>query len=77
MNNKTNKEIGEILAHETINVSMMQMKATKSEMIDKQYWAMFHLGFVACMKLNGASTKTINEVLEQAQQTLEDIERDA
>lgn len=73
----TNKEIGEILASETINVSKMQMEATKSKMIDKQYWAFFHLGFVANMKLNGVSEKDIDEVLEVAQGELEGMERNS
>ena len=77
MKNLTNKEIGEILANETISISMMEMKARKKEYLDKQYWAALHLGFIACMKLSGYSDKDISEVLEVAQQKLEDIERDA
>jgi len=70
MEKKTNKEIGKILANETLNVSIMQMEATGAKVLDKQYWAMFHLGFIACMKLNGSSDDDINEVIDVAQENL-------
>lgn len=77
MEDKTNKEIGEMLAEETIRVSVMEMNATGKDRLEKKYWAFFHLGFVACMKLNGASEKDIDEVLEVTHQELENIERDS
>ena len=67
-----NKEIGQILANETIRVSDMEMKSQGTTSIDKKLWAFFHLGFVANMKLNGATDQDIDEVIEVAQAELDD-----
>jgi hypothetical protein len=75
-NNMKNKEIGDILAEETLRVSQMEMEANNTKKIDKKLWAFFHLGFVANMKLNGASDEDINEVVNFAQDKLLELTED-
>ena len=58
-----NKEIGDILAEETLRVSQMEMEVNNTKKIDKKLWAFSHLGSVANMKLNRASEEDINEVV--------------
>lgn len=69
----TNKKLGKILANETLSISDMYMKANNVKTIDKQFWMMFHLGFVACLKLKGASEEDTFKVIEFAQKELEKL----
>ena len=75
-NNMKNKEIGDILAEETLRVSQMEMEVNNTKKIDKKLWAFFHLGFVANMRLNGASDEDINEVVNFAQDKLLELTED-
>lgn len=68
---KTNKELAEILANETISISNMYMETNKVKTMDRQFWMFLHLGFYAGLKLMGKSEKDLDDVLVKASKLLE------
>lgn len=68
-----NKELGEILASETIRVTQMEMELSKTNEIQGKYWAFFHLGFVACLRLNGKSEEDCKVIVDIAQENLKEL----
>lgn len=73
---KTNKELGEILANETLSVTQMDMELNNLKQIDKQKWVYHHCGFIAGLKVMGRSDKDVEEILTIAQKELENIQNE-
>lgn len=66
----TNEDLGKILAQETMSITQMWMDTNKKELIDRQYWLMFHLGFIAGLKVLGKSNVDVDIILLTAQKEL-------
>lgn len=71
--NKTNQELGEILANETLSVTEMDMQVNHLTKVDKQKWVYFHVGFMAGLKIMGKEQKDCDEILKIAQDEISKI----